>query len=510
MARISRRGLLKTGAAASVLAATGMPLVAAPSRGGRLRAGLSGANTSDSWDCRTHSDLFMIASAQGAVFDSLTEVAANGSLRGELAESWEVSADAKIWTFNLRKGVKFHNGKNFGADDVIESLNIHVAEGVKSAARPIVSAITEIRKITDYQVQFTLEIGNADFPYLMSDYHILMYPAGMIEEAIAKGIGTGLYAVQSFEPGVRMVAKRVDDHYKGDEAGYFDEIEYVAINDTATRMNALLTGRVDAINRIDFNAEARFRANPNTWIQEVSGNQHYTFPLASFGDANVCRALKYGVNRQEMVEQILMGHGRVGNDTPIGPANQYYATDLEQITFDPDRARFHLKAAGLSSLDIDLSVSNAAFEGAIDAAQLYQVSAREAGININVVQEAADGYWSNVWMKKPWSTCSWSGRVTEDWMFTAAYGVGASWNDTQWDHSRFQELLLTARAELDSKKRREQYREMQEILRFEGTTVIPMFANYVQALSDRIGAPETVGNLWQMDNGRMAERWWVV
>ena len=109
---ISRRGLLKTGAAAGVLGLTGMPL-RAQTRGGKLTAGLSGANTSDSWDGRTHSDLFMIASAQGAVFDSLTEVGADGTLKGELAESWEASADAKVWTFNLRQGVTFHNGKSF-------------------------------------------------------------------------------------------------------------------------------------------------------------------------------------------------------------------------------------------------------------------------------------------------------------------------------------------------------------------------------------------------------------
>ena len=191
----------------------------------------------------------------------------------------------------------------------------------------------------------------------MSDYHLLMYPAGMIGEAIAKGIGTGLYAVQSFEPGVRMVAKRVDDHYKGSTAGFFDEIEFIAINDTTARMNALLTGQVDAINRIDFKTEALLKANPNTRLVEVTGNQHYTFPMLSkaapFNDVNVRRALKYGINRQEMVDKILLGHGRVGNDTPIGPANQYYAGDMEQLAYDPDKAKFYLKEAGLTLQELD-------------------------------------------------------------------------------------------------------------------------------------------------------------
>ena len=512
MTRISRRGLLKTGAAAGVLAATGVPLYAAPKKGGRLRAGLNGANTSDSWDGRTHSDIFMIASASGAVFDCLTATAADGSLVGELADSWEASADAKTWTFNLRQGVTFHNGKAFGADDVIESLQLHTAEGAKSAAKPIVSAITEMKKITDHQVQFTLASGNADFPYLMSDYHLLIYPAGQIEEAIANGIGTGLYQVQSFEPGVRMVATRYADHYKGDSEGHFDEIEYIAINDSTARMNALMTGQVDAINRVDFKTEALLQANPMVRIQEVTGNQHYTFPMLSktapFDDVNVRRALKYGINRQEMVDKILLGHGQVGNDTPIGPANQYFHSEMEQLEYDPDKAAFYMKEAGLSSLDIDLSASDAAFTGAVDAAQLYQASAKKAGININVVQEPADGYWSNVWLKKPWCACYWSGRATEDWMFSTAYEAGVPWNDMQWDHARFQELLLSARAELDSNKRREQYHEMQQILRDDGAVIVPMFANYVQAVSNKIAHGDTVGNLWQMDNARMAERWW--
>ncbi|MGY9045627.1 MAG: ABC transporter substrate-binding protein [Rhodobacterales bacterium] len=514
MIGISRRGLLKSGAAAGVLAATGLPVFAQAKRGGRLKVGLNGANTSDSWDGRTQSDIFMICSSQGAVFDSLTEVAADGSLVGELATDWEATPDAKTWTFNLRQGVTFHNGKAFGADDVIESLQLHVAEGSKSAAQPIVASITEMKKITDLQVQFTLRDGNADFPYLMSDYHLLMYPAGQIEEAIAIGIGTGLYKVQSFEPGVRMVATRVDSHYKDGASGWFDEIEYIAINDNTARMNALMTGQVDAINRIDFKTEALLKANPMIRIQEVTGNQHYTFPMltnvAPFNDVNVRKALKYGINRQEMVDKILQGHGRVGNDTPIGPANQYFAGDMEQLAFDPDKAKFHLKEAGLDSINIDLSASNAAFEGAVDAAQLFQASSKGAGININLVQEPADGYWSNVWLKKPFCASYWSGRATEDWMFSSAYKEGVPWNDSQWgsdDSARFQDLLLTARAELDSAKRRDMYHEMQMILRDEGGVLVPMFANYVDAINNKIATPDTVGNLWQMDNARVAERW---
>jgi len=82
-----------------------------------------------------------------------------------------------------------------------------------------------------------------------------------------------------------------------------------------------------------------------------------------------------------------------------------------------------------------------------------------------VVQEPADGYWSNVWLKKPFCAAYWGGRPTEDWMFSTAYKAGAPWNDSQWDDPEFQELLKKGRSELDSEKRREIYYRMQEILR---------------------------------------------
>ena len=140
---------------------------------------------------------------------------------------------------------------------------------------------------------------------------------------------------------------------------------------------------------------------------------------------------------------------------------------------------------------------------------LYKESAAKAGIDINVVREPEDGYWSNVWMKKPYCACFWSGRATEDWMFSTAYEAGRA----------VERFLLGARALqqaaargpgrlLDPDKRRELYYEMQVIVRDEGGVAIPMFANWVDANSKKLAHGEHLGNLWQLDNARLAERWW--
>ena len=513
MTAFRRRRLIQSALAAAVLGASG--LAAAPARsGGTLRAGLGGAHRSDSWDSRTHSDFFMIAAAQGAVFDTLTEVAADGSLRGELATGWEASPDARVWTVTLREGVRFHNGKPFVAEDVLASLKLHLDPAAASGARPLVESIATMERLSDHRVRFTLEAGNADFPYLLADYHLLIYPAGQIAEAMARGIGTGLYRVEHFEPGVRFLGRRVAGHYKDGQAGWFDELVFTAMNDGAARVAALRSGQVDAINRVAPQRATRLQGIAGVQLQDIPGNQYYGFAMqtgaAPFDAVHVRQAMKHAIDRQAILDRVLLGHGRIGADSPLGPANQF-AADLDAPGYDPDRARYHLRQAGLASLTVPLSVSDTAFEGAPQAAGLFRDTAAAAGLDIQPVTEQSEGYWSEVWRNRPFCACAWSGRVTEDWMFSTALQHGAPWNDTQWgmeQSPRFQSLLTEARSELDSARRRAFYGEMQQILRDEGGLLIPVFANHLQAVGEGIATPATVGNLWAMDNARFAERWW--
>jgi len=205
---------------------------------------------------------------------------------------------------------------------------------------------------------------------------------------------------------------------------------------------------------------------------------------------------------------VLQGYGSIGNDHPIAPTHQYLATDIEQTSYDPDKAKFHLKKAGMDSLSVDLSVSDFLYTGAVDGAVLYSEAAKKGGIAINVKQEASDGYFSNVWMKKPFVASYWGARPTEDLILTAAYSASSSWNETRFQHEKFNTLLTAARAELNTDTRRDMYRDIQIILRDEGGTVIPLFASNVFAVSDKIGTPDSMSGAWELDGGRSLERWW--
>lgn len=509
---ISRRGLLRgataMGAAALILPAGMRAASAAPKKGGVLRVGMGHGSTSDSLDPGTWDNAYSQLFAYSR-HNYLTEIDADGQLAPELATEWS-SPDAQVWTFKIRDGVTFHSGKTLDAGDVIASLNHHRGEDSESAAKPIVSQITDMAA-DGMAVVITLEAPNADFPFIISDYHLPILPAkdGMIDPMTLDGCGG--YIVESYEPGVEATLKKNPNYWKSDRA-HFDGLEILPIVDAAARQNALLSGQVDVIDRVDLSTVHLLERAPNVNILSVSGTQHYVMPMdsraAPFSDNNVRMALKHAINREELVAKILNGYGSVGNDHPIGVSNRFHAGDLEQRTYDPDKAKFYLKEAGLDSLEVELSTSEAAFGGATDSAVLFSESAAAAGITINVKREPADGYWSNVWMQKPFCTSYWGGRPTEDWMFTTAYASGASWNDSYWEHERFNKLLVEARSELEDSKRREMYGEMQGILRDEGSVIVPMYANYVMAHSTAVATPEKVASNWSMDGFKAVERWW--
>ena len=224
VSRLDRRALFASGAAAALLAVTGVSAQGAPQRGGRLRLAVSGGSRADGW--ATDGGLFMQVARQGLVFDGLTEIAADGTLRGELATGWQSSADARVWRFDLRTGVRFHDGAPLTARDVAASL----------------ADLGEVTMAGPRAVTVALDAPDPQLPFrLAGDAHVIR-PAHAPQE----GIGTGLYRVRDFRPGQRLVTERVASHYKDGRAGWFDEVELVSITAEPVRLQAVREYLVDA------------------------------------------------------------------------------------------------------------------------------------------------------------------------------------------------------------------------------------------------------------------------
>lgn len=483
---------------------------AEPKKGGRLRAGLAHGSTTDILDPGTYENGFTQTMGNSA-YNRLTEVGPTGELVGELAEAWEPSPDAKTWRFKLRSGVQFHNGKTLTSEDVIASINHHRGDASTSGAKGIVAEIVDAKSDRPGSVTFTLKGGNADFPFVLSDFHLGICPAADGKIDWASGIGTGAYTIAGFEPGIRATLKRNPNYWKAGR-GHFDEVELMSIVDVNARTNALVGGDIDVMDRCDLKTVNLLKRNAGIRVEQASGTQHYSFAMQTDADPfksnDVRLALKLAIDRQELVDKILLGYGYLGNDHPIGKFNRYFSDTLEQRQYDPDQARFFLKKAGHDNLKVSLSVADAAFAGAVDAGTLFAEKAARAGITLDIVREPDDGYWTNVWLKKSFAAVYWGGRPTEDWMFSTAYAAGVPWNDTHWQNDRFNALLQQARVELDDGKRRDMYGEMQRLVRDDGGAIIPIFANFVFAMSDKVAHAPEISAEWDLDGLKFPERWW--
>ena len=489
-------GLLMPGAAKA----------ATPKKGGHLRVGLAQGNTTDTLDPAIMSAEFPGMTGYTAM-NQLVEVDDTGDIKPELAESWEPGDSPSTWIFNLRKGVTWHDGKSLDANDVIGTLNYHGGENSKSSIKTIAKVVKDMKADTKNRVVFNLHEPNAHFPFLMAAFQIRSIKDDTIYDFKN---GTGSYVIKEWEPGIRGLFERNPNRWQEDR-GHFDSAEIIPLIDAASRNNALVTGEVDVINRPDRKTWKRLGATKGVNVQKIPASLHRTWPMhtdtAPFDNNDVRLALKYGVDRDELVEKILNGTGSVGNDHPISPVNKYFNSELPQRVYDPDKAKFHLKKAGMENLNVKLSTSEGIWEGAMDAALLYSASAAKAGIKLDVNKVPNDGYWSDVWLKHPWSAAYWSGRPTEDWMFTVAYAAGANWNESRWAHPRFNELLKSARAELNEDRARDMYWEMQQLTRDEGGTVIALFADHLIGHSDKLAHGKIAGN-WELDGYRLIERWW--
>ncbi len=479
----------------------------APRKGGKFRYAIVGASISDAFDPSTFADI-----APGMMSwqsrSNLVELGPDLKLKPELAESFEGTDQARKWIFKLRKGVEFHNGKTLSPEDVIFSLGLHTRPDSKSSIKPTLDGIADMKADGKDTLIITLKEPNADFPFALADYHAQILPAGTTN--FNDGIGTGPYVMKTFDPGVRCTGARFANYWK-EGHGNFDEVECLAISDSTARMNALSTGDLDAVMFVDLKTLSLIERNPAIKVIKVQSGAHMTLPMhatvAPFDNNDVRLALKFALDRQELVDKLLRGNGVVGNDHPIPPSSPYYAADLPQRAYDPDKTRFHLKKAGLDKLTVQLSASNVILDIGSDTASLYRESAAKAGIDIETVQEPADSYWSNVWQKKPFCASYFGARPTPDGIFSLAYGTKAPWNESFWSNARFDELMKQGRAELDEAKRKAIYGEMQRILNEEGSTIVPLFPAVIDATSDKIATGTVAGNL-NMDGGRAADRWW--
>ncbi|WP_249676094.1 ABC transporter substrate-binding protein [Pseudomonas abieticivorans] len=453
-------------------------------RGGKIRVAGMSSSTADTLD-PAKGALSTDYARQFMFYNGLTRFDSHLVPQLELAEKID-HTDASLWIITLRSGITFHNGKSLTADDVVFSLTRHKDPATGSKVMPLMEQFAEIKATGPLEVQIKLTAPNAELPSILAVSHLLIVPKDTTDFNL--GIGTGPFTVKEFRPGVRSVAARNANYWKPG-LPYLDEIEFIAISDEPSRVNALLSGDVHMINEVNPRSTTRIAASAGHKVVDAPSGNYTDMILRQdqmpTQNADFSQAMKYLLDREQVKSAVFRGYAVVGNDQPIAPGSRYFNADLPQTPYDPDKARFLLKKAGMADVKMPIVASPAA-TGSVDIAVLLQQSAKQAGLNLTVNRLPPDGYWSNHWMKHPISFGNINPRPNADIIFSQFFQSSAPWNESGWKNEQFDQLLMLARGETDDAKRSKMYADMQTLVHDHCGIGIPVFISNIDGVDARI------------------------
>jgi peptide/nickel transport system substrate-binding protein len=477
-----------------------------PRKGGRIKVAGPTSGVSDTLDPAKQAN--GTDYARGFMFyNGLTALDGSLTPQPSLAEEF-TTKDAKTWVFKLRKGVTFHDGKPLTSADVVFSVMRHKNPATGSKAKVLADQIEDVSATGPNEVTIRLVAPNADLPAILGTYHFHIVKDGTTD--FNAGIGTGPYKVKEFKPGVRSIAVRNDNYWKPGRP-YLDEIEYVGISDETARVNALLAGELDLIGTVNPRSIDRVNASGKHVIFETKGVSYTDLIMrrdsGPGSNPDFVEAMKLLFNREQMLKSIQLGRGVVANDQPIAPGNRFYFKGLKQRPYDGDKAKWHLQRAKLGNASIPVVASSAA-TNSVEMALVLQYAARQAGLNLEVRNMPADGYWSQHWMKHPIGFGNVNTRPSADLALTLFFKSDAPWNEAAWKNEKFDQLLVAARGETDAAKRAQMYADMQVMVNNEGGIGIPMFLSSLDGHNKKLKGLSPVP-LGGMMGSNFAENVWL-
>ncbi|WP_019937099.1 ABC transporter substrate-binding protein [Bordetella sp. FB-8] len=477
-----------------------------PKRGGKLRAASANSSVSDTLDPAKGSNSGDYI-RQFMFYSGLTELSAKMRAEPALAESFD-SPDGITWTFRLRKGVTFHDGKALTAQDVVFSLARHKLPETGSQAKVLADQFAQINAVDAHTVQIVLVAPNVDLPSILGTSPFLIVQDGTKD--FSKGIGTGPFKCKSFTPARSTVGVRNPNFWKPGKP-YLDEVELLGLTDASARLNGLLAGDLQLVASVQPSDAVRLKQSKKHAILETKSGMYTDLIVrvdqAPGNNADFVDAMRYLQPREQIVKTALHGYGTVANDHPVPPWHPYYAANLPQRPYDLERAKFHVKKGKLQGLGGDL-VCSEPIDGSVEGAQLLQQAGNQVGLKLNVRRVPYDGYWSQHWMKHPMSYGSINPRPTLDMLFSQFYYSSARWNESGWKNAQFDQLLVASRGETDDAKRKKMYGDMQVLIAEHCGTIVPAFISFLDGYDRRVKGLES-NPMGMLMGYRFAEFVWL-
>jgi peptide/nickel transport system substrate-binding protein len=476
---LTRATALNTRAAALTQEAT-------PQRGGSVRIGVPGS--AETFDPNL-AFVFEAIWACEHLYSGLIRITPEMTLEPDLALSWEANDALDQWTFALREGVKWHDGSNFTADDVVATFDRMQDPAFASPFRTAIGMLDHTEATGPHEVVFHLNSPFGEYPELMSAYLARIVPAGKTDDLARNPIGTGPYTLDLYTPGERTVLKRFDGYFDLEGQAFLDQIEYVAIPEEATKAAALAGGTVELANEFQPTSLPILQGSPAITVAEITSPGHQPIFMditqKPFDDVRVRTALKKCVDRNAFMAVVLQGHGDLAADQPVPPFDPNYG-NIPLPPQDIEGAQALLAEAGYpDGLDLTLHTSPGR-PGMLESALNFKDLAALAGVRVEIQSHPIDNFWADVWKKVPFFTSNWSGRPTAEQILSLIYLCDASASEGNWCNPAFDELIIKSRATNDAAERLALLTEAQQLLADEGPAIIPYFRSYITAYSSRL------------------------
>ena len=422
-----------------------------------------------------------------AVYNRLVDIDDNFNVMPELASEWLVSADGLTWTFKLRSGVKFHSGKDFTSADVVYTFKRLLDEKTGSGARAVLEFLDPggIKAPDAMTVTFTTKKPVVQLPVLITNKFTNIVPDGAKKEDLRlKGDGTGPFMQEQFTPNSPVRILRKNPNYWDAGKPKADCIRITVAQEAVAAVAAIKAGQVDLMLNVDPAVIGSLTDDPSVALLQTGASNSMTVSMwvdtKPFDDARVREALKLVVDRQAMVDTVLLGFGQAAADNPVPVASPASYTK-EAPKQDIAKAKALLAEAGYKDgLKFDLYTAEGV-PGMVRMAQVYAEMAKAAGIEINVIVTPAESYWDDVWLKKSIVTSAWSMRPPGEGL-AVAYTQSAKWKETHWERPDYDALLLKANTTVDEAERNKVFQQTGELLAKEGGLILPMFVHQVLAI----------------------------
>jgi peptide/nickel transport system substrate-binding protein len=433
-------------------------------------------------------------------FNALTQIGPDLKVRPDLAERWEASADLRTWTFHLRKGVRFHHGRELDAEDVVASVNRILDKATGSAARVNLLVIKDVTAVDKHTVRFTLNLPYSGFAEVLGDRVAKITPRDRVDTLTTAPVGTGPFKFKEFVPGDRLVVVKNPDYFeKG--APILDEVVFRIIPESAALTTALEAGSIDLILYAPLEAIEKMKANPAIVVDSVPSSSWDAVVMRTdippFNTVKLRQALAAVADKPALTQLALFGHG-TPTITAIAPSHPFFNRSLPIRKPDAALGKKLMAEAGYPN-GIDLKLYIPAGRPARERVGVaIREMAKPIGMRIDLQRVPWDKFVADIEGKAEFNVDGFFSRPTIDTAIYTWYHSTGSWNALTWHYknARVDQLLDQARATASEEEQRKLYMEFQAIVDEEVPGIVPYVLNHINAYRAEVKGFKSTPMMW--------------